>query len=170
MTLEEIRLIAQSHSINADGLERLELVRAIQSAEGNEQCFGTDTASTCGQIDCCWREPCSVVAEPSDGKLSDETANVGLLPYDYSLQEAVILAFQNYSSNDLSGARSICDQLLADKVENFYVYYLSGIIAYQTNDRTLAKAHFHSAMTLSAGGTADRISDIMARLQTRPDI
>ncbi len=165
MTLEEIRLIAQSHGINADGPEMLELVRAMQSAEGNEQCFGTDKASICGQSGCCWHEPCLVAAEPPSDKLSDVAPNDGQLPSNYSLQEAVILAFQNYSSNDLSGARSICDQLLADKVKNFYVYYLSGIIAYQTNDRTLAQAHFHSALALSAGGTADRISDIRSRLQ-----
>jgi|GEM_PF-145255 len=165
MTLEEIRLIAQSHGINVDRMEMPELVRAIQSAEGNEQCFGTDKASSCGQSGCCWQEPCLVVAEPPVGKLSEETANVGLLPSNYSLQEAVILAFQYCSSNDLSGARSICDQLLADKVNNFYVYYLSGVIAYQTNDRALAKAHFHTALGLSAGGTAERILDIRSRLQ-----
>ena len=165
MTLEEIRLIAQSHGINTDRMEMPELVRAIQSAEGNEQCFGTDKASTCGQSGCCWQETCSVVAEPPSGKLSDEAANVGPLPSNYSLQEAVVLAFQYYSSNDLSEARFICDQLLADKVDNFYVYYLSGIIAYQTNDRALAQAHFLSALALSAGGTAERISDIRSRLQ-----
>ena len=165
MTLEEIRLIAQSHGINADRMEMPELVRAIQSAEGNEQCFGTDKASTCGQSGCCWHEPCSEAAESPNGKLSDEAANADLLPSNYSLQEAVVLAFQYYSSNDLSEARSICDQLLADKIDNFYVYYLSGIIAYQTNDRALAQEHFHSALALSAGGTADRILDIRLRLQ-----
>jgi hypothetical protein len=165
MTLEEIRLIAQSHGINADRMEMLELVRAIQCAEGYEQCFGTDKASVCGQSSCCWHEPCSLAAEPPSGKLSDEAVNVSLLPSNCSLQEAVVLAFQYYSSNDLSGARSICDHLLADKVDNFYVYYLSGIIAYQTNDRALAQKHFHSALGLSAGGTAERISDIRSRLQ-----
>jgi hypothetical protein len=35
-----------------------EIIRAIQSAEGNSQCFGTGVAKTCGQEKCCWRPDC----------------------------------------------------------------------------------------------------------------
>lgn len=166
MTLEKIKSIAQSYGIDVDTMETPGLVRAIQSAEKNEQCFGTGKAATCGQSGCCWHELCSVAAEYPAGKLSDEAANAGgPLPSSCSLQEAVKLAFQYYSSSDLSGAKSVCNQLLANKVENFYVYYLSGIIANENNEPALAQAHFQSALGLSAGGTAERISDIRSRLQ-----
>jgi hypothetical protein len=35
-----------------------EIIRAIQAAEGNSQCFGTGIAETCGQEKCCWRPDC----------------------------------------------------------------------------------------------------------------
>lgn len=34
-----------------------ELVRAIQKAEGNFDCFGTAT-NLCDQMACCWRSDC----------------------------------------------------------------------------------------------------------------
>lgn len=35
-----------------------EIIRAIQAAEGNSQCFGTGIAKTCSQLNCCWRPDC----------------------------------------------------------------------------------------------------------------
>lgn len=59
MKREEIKSIAQLYGIKVNGIKRAELVRAIQRAEGNEQCFETDNSATCGQIGCSWREDCS---------------------------------------------------------------------------------------------------------------
>lgn len=59
MKLEEIKAIAQQHSIKANKMKKSELVRAIQSAEGNEQCFEVGKSATCGQNACSWREICS---------------------------------------------------------------------------------------------------------------
>lgn len=59
MKLEEIKAIAQQHSIKVSKLKKAELVRAIQSAEGNEQCFEVGNAATCGQSGCSWRGICS---------------------------------------------------------------------------------------------------------------
>ncbi len=36
-----------------------ELIKAIQRAEGNFDCFGSASAKTgCNQISCCWRVDC----------------------------------------------------------------------------------------------------------------
>lgn len=59
MKLEEIKEIARQHDIKVGKLKKAELVRAIQSAEGNDACFDAGQASGCGQADCLWREGCN---------------------------------------------------------------------------------------------------------------
>jgi hypothetical protein len=59
MKLEEIKSIAQLYSIKAGKMKKAELVKAIQQAEGNEQCFEAGKSSSCGQNGCSWREICS---------------------------------------------------------------------------------------------------------------
>jgi len=58
MKLEEIKEIAKKHGIKAGKMKKAELVRAIQAAESNEQCFDTGASSACGQDSCLWREDC----------------------------------------------------------------------------------------------------------------
>jgi len=58
MKLEEIKEIAKQHGIKAGKMKKAELVRSVQQAEGNAQCFATGASSTCGQGDCLWREDC----------------------------------------------------------------------------------------------------------------
>lgn len=38
--------------------QKKDLIKTIQRAEGNADCFGNNKASTCGQSLCCWREEC----------------------------------------------------------------------------------------------------------------
>jgi len=59
MKLEEIKAIAQQRSIKAGKMKKTELVRAIQSAEGNEPCFEAGKLTSCGQVGCSWRKICS---------------------------------------------------------------------------------------------------------------
>ncbi|MFA7405643.1 MAG: SAP domain-containing protein [Pelobacteraceae bacterium] len=59
MKLEEIKSIAKQHSIKIGKMKKSELVRAIQSAEGNEPCFEAGKSANCGQAGCSWREICS---------------------------------------------------------------------------------------------------------------
>ena len=59
MKLEEIKEIARQHDIKVGKLKKAELVRAIQSAEGNDPCFATGQASECGQAECLWRADCN---------------------------------------------------------------------------------------------------------------
>ncbi len=58
MKLEQIRSIAKLHSINPGMLSVTELVRAIQSKEGNFDCFATAYNGECDQIGCSWRTDC----------------------------------------------------------------------------------------------------------------
>lgn len=58
MKLDEIREIAKQHNIKPGKMKKADLVRAIQQAEGNEACFDTGKAETCGQHTCLWREDC----------------------------------------------------------------------------------------------------------------
>jgi hypothetical protein len=39
-------------------MEKAELIRAIQRAEGNVDCFGTAAEEECSQEECLWREEC----------------------------------------------------------------------------------------------------------------
>ena len=57
MKMAEIAKKAAKIGLNSQGMKKVELVRAIQSAEGNTACFDTEK-SGCGQLACCWREDC----------------------------------------------------------------------------------------------------------------
>ncbi|MSN24961.1 MAG: SAP domain-containing protein [Geobacter sp.] len=59
MKLEEIRTIAKKHQIKAGRSNKMELIRSIQQAEGNPQCFNSDTSKVCGQQGCLWRGDCA---------------------------------------------------------------------------------------------------------------
>ena len=58
MKLDEIREIAKQHHIKTARMKKAELIRAIQQAEGNEQCFDSGNADACSQEKCLWREDC----------------------------------------------------------------------------------------------------------------
>ncbi len=58
MNLDEIREIAKGHGIKAGKTKKSELVRLIQQAEGNPQCFNGDYAKECGEQNCLWRGEC----------------------------------------------------------------------------------------------------------------
>lgn len=58
MTLKQIKDIARQKNVKAGNMKKETLIRAIQKAEGNFDCFGTATAGICDQIGCIWREDC----------------------------------------------------------------------------------------------------------------
>jgi len=58
MNIQKIRAIAKERGIKAGSLKKTDLIRAIQRAEGNFDCFGTAESGACNQIDCLWREDC----------------------------------------------------------------------------------------------------------------
>jgi hypothetical protein len=58
MQIKKIREIAKKNGINPSKMNKTELIRAIQRAEGNSDCFGTSYVNECNQINCLWREDC----------------------------------------------------------------------------------------------------------------
>ncbi len=58
MKMKEVRDKAKTLGLKGTfGLSKAELIRRIQKAEGNFDCFGT-TADYCDQFECCFREDC----------------------------------------------------------------------------------------------------------------
>ena len=60
MKLEDVRSIARSHSLKPDHLSNTELIRTIQTVEGNFDCYATACDGECDQGGCLWREDCFI--------------------------------------------------------------------------------------------------------------
>lgn len=58
MKITEIKEIAKQHNLKPGKSTKKELVRSIQEAEGNQQCFNSNLSEQCGQHSCAWREDC----------------------------------------------------------------------------------------------------------------
>jgi hypothetical protein len=58
MKMTDITNIAKKAGVKAGKMNKIQLVRAIQKAEGNEECFSTHQVNACGQVTCSWREDC----------------------------------------------------------------------------------------------------------------
>lgn len=58
MKVEQIRTIAKSRGVNPGNLSKAELIKSIQVAEGNSDCFSTASSGECNQVGCLWREDC----------------------------------------------------------------------------------------------------------------
>jgi hypothetical protein len=58
MQMQEIRTIAKNFGIKTSRQNKVDLVRSIQMAEGNFNCFATAVNGVCDQTTCIWREDC----------------------------------------------------------------------------------------------------------------
>jgi hypothetical protein len=58
MKMQEIRARAKALGINSLRKGKEALVREIQQAEGNRDCFNRGESQTCGQLACAWRSDC----------------------------------------------------------------------------------------------------------------
>lgn len=58
MNMEQIKAVAKDRGVKVGRMKKVALVRAIQQAEGNPECFATAQAGRCGQQECLWREDC----------------------------------------------------------------------------------------------------------------
>jgi len=64
MKIQEVRVRVKRLGIKGTfGLSKAELIRRIQKAEGNFECFGTATAY-CDQVQCCFRPDCLKPSAP----------------------------------------------------------------------------------------------------------
>ena len=58
MKVQDIKDIAKQKDVNARKMNKTDLIRAIQIAEGSNACFATSSVQTCGQMNCLWRADC----------------------------------------------------------------------------------------------------------------
>ena len=59
MILQEIRQLAKEKDVRiVSGMKKADLIRAVQGAEGNYECFSTATDGFCDREDCIWRADC----------------------------------------------------------------------------------------------------------------
>ncbi len=57
-SMAEVRSRARAHGIPILRRTKQDLIRAIQIAEGNFDCFGTALSGECDQENCSWRGAC----------------------------------------------------------------------------------------------------------------
>jgi hypothetical protein len=57
MTIDKIKRKAKKLGINSGKMKKIDLIRSIQTAEGNTPCFGT-TNGSCEQVQCCFIKDC----------------------------------------------------------------------------------------------------------------
>jgi hypothetical protein len=58
MKLDQVRVVAKSLGVNPGKLAKAELIKSIQLAEGNFDCFASAMNGACNQMGCVWREDC----------------------------------------------------------------------------------------------------------------
>jgi DNA-binding IscR family transcriptional regulator len=58
MNLKQVKEIAKAKGVKVGKMNKENIIRAIQKAEGNFECFGTAQNNYCDQNECLWREDC----------------------------------------------------------------------------------------------------------------
>lgn len=58
MKIQDLRTIAKQKGVNSARMNKGDIIRAIQEAEGNFPCFGSAYTGYCDQSECVWRPEC----------------------------------------------------------------------------------------------------------------
>jgi hypothetical protein len=58
MKMQDVRAVAKGLGIKISRRKKEDLVRDIQRAEGNRDCYNRGLSTTCGQDGCAWRDDC----------------------------------------------------------------------------------------------------------------
>ncbi len=58
MKMNELKALAEQRGLRCGKLTKTDLIRAMQTQEGNTACFNTGQAQICGQKDCLWLDDC----------------------------------------------------------------------------------------------------------------
>jgi len=56
--IQALQVMAKKMGINTFRMKKAEIVRAIQRAEYNMDCFSTPRVEYCGELLCLWRDDC----------------------------------------------------------------------------------------------------------------
>mgnify|MGYP000480584205 CR=1 FL=1 len=63
MNMQQVRAIAKERGVKVGKMKKFELIREIQSQEGNLACYATDVDGSCDQLACTWRDDCASTAK-----------------------------------------------------------------------------------------------------------
>jgi hypothetical protein len=58
MNFNEIRKIAKAMNINIYHMKKSDMIRTIQRAENNLECYGTERVGHCHENTCLWKDDC----------------------------------------------------------------------------------------------------------------
>jgi len=58
MNFQEIRKMAKDLAINTFRMKKVDIIHAIQRAENNMDCYGTERVEYCNEESCLWRADC----------------------------------------------------------------------------------------------------------------
>ena len=58
MNMKTIRHLAKTLKVDTSQLSKTDLIRKIQLAEGNFDCYGSASNGECDQLNCAWRDDC----------------------------------------------------------------------------------------------------------------
>ncbi|HNR14848.1 MAG TPA: SAP domain-containing protein [Thermodesulfobacteriota bacterium] len=59
MNINAVRSKAKSLGINTRNMKKTDIIRAIQRAERNIECYGSERVRVCGEVHCLWLQDCS---------------------------------------------------------------------------------------------------------------
>jgi hypothetical protein len=63
MKMQNVRELAKNFNINTSRTSKVSLIRAIQQAEGNFDCYASAQSGECDQLQCVWRDDCFAAAK-----------------------------------------------------------------------------------------------------------
>ena len=66
MKMDGVRLRAKEMGIKIFRRTKKDIIRDIQSQEGNTMCYQDKTIDYCDQFDCCWRDDCRPAGEKAE--------------------------------------------------------------------------------------------------------
>ena len=69
MNMKHIRHLAKTFKIEPGHLSKTELIKQIQLAEGNFDCYGSAEDGACDQLDCTWRNDCLSESHPATAEV-----------------------------------------------------------------------------------------------------
>ena len=58
MNMQKVKKIAQGMGLNTHSMKKTEVIRAIQRAENNFDCYGTQRVESCQENECLWKKDC----------------------------------------------------------------------------------------------------------------
>jgi hypothetical protein len=59
MNINEIKSMAKKNGVKTGKMQKAEIIRAIQRAENNFDCYGTDRVQNCNEQKCLWLADCA---------------------------------------------------------------------------------------------------------------